>query len=347
MTIMGKNYYETLGLSRGATADEIKKAYRKMALKYHPDKCKTPNAEDRFKEIAEAYEVLSDPKKRDVYDKYGEDGLKGNAGTRNPGFTNFNNFSHSDARATFAECFGTSNPFESIFSQSIFADMDFDDHFGGLGGLGRNSRTPFRSQSFNVSGHLGGFQKNEKKVQDSPVEHDLFVTLEDIAKGVTKRMKISRRVVSSDGSIRKEEKVLTINVKPGWKPGTKITFQKEGDQAPNKIPADIIFIIRDKPHKNFTREGSDLKYVAKISLKERNFVPVATTKWTLCIIALCIFSYTELAETEINVCGRPCSRHLPRNSNPMCRRQVEMMATCNHLRSFGQIDSVNNDIILF
>uniref|UniRef100_A0A0K2T2X7 DnaJ protein homolog 1like [Acyrthosiphon pisum] n=1 Tax=Lepeophtheirus salmonis TaxID=72036 RepID=A0A0K2T2X7_LEPSM len=268
MTIMGKNYYETLGLSRGATADEIKKAYRKMALKYHPDKCKTPNAEDRFKEIAEAYEVLSDPKKRDVYDKYGEDGLKGNAGTRNPGFTNFNNFSHSDARATFAECFGTSNPFESIFSQSIFADMDFDDHFGGLGGLGRNSRTPFRSQSFNVSGHLGGFQKNEKKVQDSPVEHDLFVTLEDIAKGVTKRMKISRRVVSSDGSIRKEEKVLTINVKPGWKPGTKITFQKEGDQAPNKIPADIIFIIRDKPHKNFTREGSDLKYVAKISLKE-------------------------------------------------------------------------------
>ena len=62
--------------------------------------------------------------------------------------------------------------------------------------------------------------------------------------------------------------VLTINVKPGWKSGTKITFQREGDQAPNKIPADIVFIIRDKPHIHFKREGPDLKYSCKISLKE-------------------------------------------------------------------------------
>ena len=62
--------------------------------------------------------------------------------------------------------------------------------------------------------------------------------------------------------------MLTINVKPGWKSGTKITFQREGDQAPNKIPADIVFIIRDKPHALFKREGSDLKYTAKVSLKE-------------------------------------------------------------------------------
>jgi len=102
-------------------------------------------------------------------------------------------------------------------------------------------------------------------------------------------MKISRRVVENDNSVRKEEKVLTINVKPGWKTGTKITFQREGDQvrlktkiyqegpikacffshqAPNKIPADIVFIIRDKPHPHFKREGSDLKYTAKITLKE-------------------------------------------------------------------------------
>ncbi len=68
--------------------------------------------------------------------------------------------------------------------------------------------------------------------------------------------------------------VLTINVKPGWKSGTKITFQREGDQAPNKIPADIVFIIRDKPHVHFRREGPDLKYSCKISLKEVNiFIP--------------------------------------------------------------------------
>ena len=86
--------------------------------------------------------------------------------------------------------------------------------------------------------------------------------------GVTKRMKISRRVVANDGTARKEEKVLTINVKPGWKSGTKITFQREGDQAPNKIPADIVFIIRDKPHPHFKREGSDLKHTCKVTLRE-------------------------------------------------------------------------------
>ena len=141
-----------------------------------------------------------------------------------------------------------------------------------------------------MGSHAGGGPGAKKeKMQDPPVEHDLLVTLEDICKGVTKRMKISRRVVGNDGSVRKEEKVLnhsrldfyqgvhsqfdcrqvlTINVKPGWKSGTKITFQREGDQAPNKIPADIVFIIRDKPHALFKREGCDLKYTAKVSLKE-------------------------------------------------------------------------------
>lgn len=74
---MGKDYYKTLGIQKGATDEDIKKAYRKLALKFHPDKNKSPGAEDRFKEIAEAYEVLSDKKKREVYDRYGEEGLKG------------------------------------------------------------------------------------------------------------------------------------------------------------------------------------------------------------------------------------------------------------------------------
>lgn len=97
---MGKDYYKTLGIAKGATDDDIKKAYRKLALKFHPvsfilwvnfwkilyfllffhknkDKNKEKGAEEKFKEIAEAYEVLSDKKKRDCYDRYGEDGLKG------------------------------------------------------------------------------------------------------------------------------------------------------------------------------------------------------------------------------------------------------------------------------
>lgn len=77
---MGKDYYRVLGITKAATDEEIKKAYRKLALRYHPDKNKAAGAEDKFKEIAEAYEVLSDKKKRDIYDKYGEDGLKGSRG---------------------------------------------------------------------------------------------------------------------------------------------------------------------------------------------------------------------------------------------------------------------------
>lgn len=77
---MGKDYYKILGIPKTSKDDEIKKAYRKMALRYHPDKNKTIGAEEKFKEVAEAYEVLSDKKKRDIYDKFGEEGLKGNHG---------------------------------------------------------------------------------------------------------------------------------------------------------------------------------------------------------------------------------------------------------------------------
>lgn len=76
MRAMGKNYYQILGIQKSATNDEVKKAYRKLALKFHPDKNKEKGAEEKFKEVAEAYEVLSDKSKREIYDKYGEDGLK-------------------------------------------------------------------------------------------------------------------------------------------------------------------------------------------------------------------------------------------------------------------------------
>lgn len=277
---MGKDYYKILGVAKGASDDDIKKAYRKLALKYHPDKNKSASAEERFKEVAEAYEVLSDKKKRDVYDQYGEEGLKGGAGGMgggNPGAQGGFTYSyHGDPRATFAQFFGNSSPFQTFFDlggsggNRMFSfhdeDMDMDDPFSTIGIGGNRAGGTFRSHSFNNHGHQARNAKD--RMQDPPIEHDLYVTLEDILKGCTKKMKISRRVLQQDGSSRKEDKVLTINVKPGWKAGTKITFQKEGDQARNKIPADIVFIIRDKPHVNFKREGSDIRYTAKITLKE-------------------------------------------------------------------------------
>ncbi|XP_058980534.1 dnaJ protein homolog 1 isoform X3 [Musca domestica] len=275
---MGKDYYKILGIPKTATDDEIKKAYRKLALRYHPDKNKAANAEEKFKEVAEAYEVLSDKSKREVYDKYGEDGLK--SGGRSNGTSSNNTFTyqfHGDPRATFAQFFGSSNPFASffdmgdnLFDKNVF-DLDtehdfFSSPFGGLGsrhGLGGAFRPSFRSHSFNVHTPF----KKEKQ-QDPPVEHDLYVSLEEIYHGCVKKMKISRRVQQPDGSSKKEDKYVSISIKPGWKSGTKVTFQKEGDQTPGKIPSDIVFIIRDKPHAMFKREGSDLRYTARLTLKQ-------------------------------------------------------------------------------
>lgn len=263
---MGKDYYKILGISRGASDDEIKKAYRKLALKYHPDKNKTAGAEERFKEVAEAYEVLSDKKKKEIYDSHGEEGLKGGLGG-NPGAggQSYSYTFHGDPRATFAQFFGSASPFQAFFDlggDKMNWDMDVD--MNPFGNMDRPGVGAFRSHSFNVHGS----PNRKEKTQDPPIEHDLYVSLEDIARGCVKKMKISRRVVHSDGTSRKEDKVLTIQVKPGWKAGTKITFQKEGDQGRNKIPADIVFIIRDKPHALFKREGCDIRYTAKISLKQ-------------------------------------------------------------------------------
>jgi len=280
--IMGKDYYKVLGVAKGASDDEIKKAYRKLALKYHPDKNQSSGAEEKFKEIGEAYDVLSDPKKKQVYDQFGEEGLKGGmgggGGSQGTGMPNFGNggFSysyHGDPRATFSQFFGGSNPFASFFSASPGGmgggtegmDIDIDELIGGIGGRNMAGGQFGRPSSFSS---YGGVPNKQAKVQDKTIEREVPVSLEDIAKGAEKKMKISRRIHHDDGRITTEEKVLKITIKPGWKSGTKVTFNQEGDKVPGKIPADVAFIIRDKPHPIFTRDGTNLKYTYKIPLRE-------------------------------------------------------------------------------
>jgi DnaJ-class molecular chaperone len=276
---MGKDYYKVLGITKDSSEEQIKKAYRKMALKYHPDKNKSPGAEEKFKEIAEAYEVLSDPKKKEVYDKFGEEGLKGGGGPGSAGGENFQYTFHGDPHETFRMFFGDENPFASFFqfggpsgggsgSRMFFSTggdpMDIDDDpFGGFGGF-PGGRSGFAGGSpHGMGGHMG------RKRQDPAITHDLKVSLEDIFWGTTKKMKITRKVLNPDGrTTRTEDKVLSVDIKPGWKAGTKITFPKEGDQLPNNVPADVVFIIKDKPHPLFQRDGSNIKYKAKIGLRE-------------------------------------------------------------------------------
>ena len=131
---MAKDYYRVLGIQRDATDEEIKKAYRKLALKFHPDKNPDSNAEERFKEIGRAYEVLSDKKKRDTYDRYGEDGLRqgGSSSSRTTTFTN--QHSYGDGRAY--------DGYQNITPEELFS-MFFG---GGLGSANFTSRR-WQSQS--------------------------------------------------------------------------------------------------------------------------------------------------------------------------------------------------------
>ena len=118
------------------------------------------------------------------------------------------------------------------------------------------------------SASFGSRQHMQQQQQDPPVEHPLNLTLEELFGGCSKKMKILRRVVNSDGTTSRQNKVVIIEVKPGWKAGTKITFPQEGDQAVGRTPADIIFVVAEKQHAHFTRDGNDLKHTVSISLRD-------------------------------------------------------------------------------
>ncbi|XP_022066223.1 dnaJ homolog subfamily B member 13 [Acanthochromis polyacanthus] len=236
---MSSDYYETLEINRDAKDADIKKAYRRLALKFHPSSNRNPGSSEKFVQLGEAYDVLSDPRKKATYDKFGEEGLKGGIP---PEFGSGGAWSskyvyHGKPDKTFRQFFGGDNPFADFYTND--APMQ-----------------------------LGSLQPAVVKTQDSPIERDLHLSLDDLFHGCTKKIKISRRVMNEDGntsSIR--DKILTIAVKPGWKEGTRIIFSKEGDQGPNSIPADIVFIVQQKSHPMFVRQQNNLIYKVKISLE--------------------------------------------------------------------------------
>ncbi|EFC50619.1 predicted protein [Naegleria gruberi] len=255
---MGKDYYSILGVSRSADEKELKSAYRKLALKWHPDR--NPDnkqmAEEKFKEIAEAYEILSDSNKRAIYDQYGEEGLKGGIPTSGSG-AGFGGgggsytFHATNPEDIFKQFFGARSPFDSMFSGGF---DDGDDSFSSFG---------FGPGSFFKSTQ----QRGPRKAPD--VVQKVVCSLEDLYKGKTKRIKITKQVLNPDGqTTRKESKILTFPIKKGFKKGTKIRFENEGDQAPGIIAADVVFEIDEQPHNTFQREGNNLIYTPNVSLKE-------------------------------------------------------------------------------
>ncbi|KII75025.1 DnaJ subfamily B member 1 [Thelohanellus kitauei] len=311
---MGKDYYAILGVAKNADADELKKAYRNLALQYHPDKNKDPDAVHKFKEVSEAYEVLRDDEKRKTYDLYGEEGLKGSmGGGAGPQF----------GGKSFHFTFNT-DPFK-MFRETFGNDENVMNFIFGSGGSG-NCSDPFASHFMSSPGDsdgmfsFGGRSRRPKgTVKDPEVECDLGLTYEELDSGCTKKMKITRKVQDSDGQIRVEHNTVTINVKKGWKEGTKIRFENAGDQYLGRTPADVVFITKDKPHRLYKRDSNNnLIYTVRIPLLN-----------ALCGVILNIEYLDGTKERrKINGVINPQTRDvikgrgLPHQKNPQCRADM-------------------------
>lgn len=283
---MGKDYYAILGVSKNSTDEEIKKAYKKLALKWHPDRNpdNKEKAEEEFKLIGEAFDTLKDPEKRKTYDMVGEEGLHGMppegegagggmsgqsfrfSGMPGAGGGQTFHFTSGNANDIFKQFFGTDDPFEADRETDGFPGGGFPGGgfqsfmFSGGGMPGIQTRNGAMRQSMSTS---------QAAKKPEPVHHTLSIPLDAIYTGTTKRVKISKKIRDgATGQLVNVSKDLEINVKPGWKDGTKITFENEGDEIQPGVAQDIVFEIKSKPHIKFTRENDDLIYKHDVSLVE-------------------------------------------------------------------------------
>lgn len=249
---MGRDFYKILNVERGVDEDALKKAYKKGAMKWHPDRNpdNKETAERKFKEISEAYQVLSDPKKKEIYDRFGEDGLK--SGMENgPG----------GGAGGFHAHFGGGPGFRP--PEDLFRDLFGGAAFGGPGG-----GHPFGGghSSFSHMFNTGGPRRAMRKQPDTEV--NLNLELEDLYRGVTKKLKITRNVLQADGTTDREDKIHEVVIKAGYKAGTKIRYTGAGGESPGYAPADVVFIINEKPHNRFKRNRDNLEITHKVTLAD-------------------------------------------------------------------------------
>ncbi len=223
MAVSYKDYYKLLGVEREAKAEEISKAYKKLARKYHPDlNPGDKQAEEKFKEINEAYEVLKDPEKRKLYDQLGPNWQHGQQFQGEPGYENV----HFTFNGKSFDGSGFSDFFETLFG-------------GAAAGGGRGAN--FGPDPF------GGFSSRPRRGRD--VEAELPLSLEEASSG-------GRRTVTLQ--MPQGPKTLEVNVPAGIREGAKLRLAGQGDPAPGGTPGDLFLRVRYLPHPQFKVEGENL-----------------------------------------------------------------------------------------
>jgi curved DNA-binding protein len=219
-----KDYYKIMGVARDAPQDEIKRAYRKLARKYHPDVSKEPDAEAHFKEVGEAYEVLKDPEKRAAYDRLGADWKAGQEFRPPPDWNQ--GFEFRGGGFTGADAFGFSDFFESLFGR----------------GFARGART---TTDFSAHG------------EDTYVK--VLVDLEDAYQGATRTLTMHHPELGPDGRPQVRERTLNVRIPKGVRQGQHIRLAKQGGAGiGNGEPGDLYLEVEFRPHPFYHVDGKDV-----------------------------------------------------------------------------------------
>ena len=229
-----KDYYEILGVERGAEADAIKKAYRKLAHKYHPDVSKDPKGEEKFKEIAEAYETLREPEKRAAYDQLGR---------QRPG-----------------QDFQPPPGWETQFGGGgmAFDDIDLSDLFAGLAG-GAHGGQRGSNGGRRAGGRSGGRMRPDIPIPGQDYEVTAHITLEDVYKGTLVDLALSVPEYDEQGAMRRVQREFKARIPKGATDGQRLKLAGQGGKGINGGPnGDLYLNIALHPHPLFRVDGHDL-----------------------------------------------------------------------------------------
>lgn len=229
-----RDYYEILGVARDATQDEIKRAYRKLARKYHPDVSKESDAEDQFKQLGEAYEVLKDPEKRAAYDQLGENWQAGQDFQPPPGWDQGFEFHGGNFTGADAEHF--SDFFESLFGR-------------GTGGFGRGGSSYQSHQQSHRGFHARG-DDTYAKVQ---------IDIEDSYRGSQQTLKLKHTELGPDGRPKVTDRTLNVQIPKGIRVGQHIRLAGQGGAGLGDGSAGDLFLeVEFKPHRLYRVEEKDV-----------------------------------------------------------------------------------------